>query len=437
MKTKHIIKSVYPDSIADECGILPGEELLKINDKEIKDIFDYRFLVQDEYILLLMKDNDGEEYEIEIEKEMDDDLGIEFENEFMDSYRSCHNKCIFCFIDQMPPGMRETLYFKDDDARLSFLQGNYVTLTNMSDEDMDRIIRYRLEPINISFQTMNPVLRCKMLNNRFAGDALKKVERFKEAGIHMNGQIVLCKDINDKEELEYSLEKLYEYLPLLESVSIVPVGLSKFRDGLYPLMPFTKEDAKMVIETVNKWQRKAYEEFGLHFVHASDEWYLLADSPIPEEDSYDGYLQLENGVGMIRLFCEEFNDFFRNLDGYMPRYKEASCVTGYLSYPTIKEAADQIMSLFPDLKIHVYPIRNDFFGERITVTGLVTATDIMNQLKGKELGEVLLIPECMLRSGEDVFLDDVHIPELSRALQVKTDIVKSSGQDFILSLIRK
>ena len=437
MKTKHIIKSVYPDSIADECGILPGEELLKINDKEIKDIFDYRFLVQDEYILLLMKDNDGEEYEIEIEKEMDDDLGIEFENEFMDSYRSCHNKCIFCFIDQMPPGMRETLYFKDDDARLSFLQGNYVTLTNMSDEDMDRIIRYRLEPINISFQTMNPVLRCKMLNNRFAGDALKKVERFKEAGIHMNGQIVLCKDTNDKEELEYSLEKLYEYLPLLESVSIVPVGLSKFRDGLYPLMPFTKEDAKTVIETVNKWQRKAYEEFGLHFVHASDEWYLLADSPIPEEDSYDGYLQLENGVGMIRLFCEEFNDFFRNLDGYMPRYKEASCVTGYLSYPTIKEAADQIMSLFPDLKIHVYPIRNDFFGERITVTGLVTATDIMNQLKGKELGEVLLIPECMLRSGEDVFLDDVHIPELGRALQVKTDIVKSSGQDFILSLIRK
>ncbi len=437
MKTKHIIKSVFPDSIADECGILPGEELLKINDKEIKDIFDYRFLVQDEYILLLMKDNDGEEYEIEIEKEMDDDLGIEFENEFMDSYRSCHNKCIFCFIDQMPPGMRETLYFKDDDARLSFLQGNYVTLTNMSDEDMDRIIRYRLEPINISFQTMNPVLRCKMLNNRFAGDALKKVERFKEAGIHMNGQIVLCKDINDKEELEYSLEKLYEYLPLLESVSIVPVGLSKFRDGLYPLMPFTKEDAKTVIETVNKWQRKAYEEFGLHFVHASDEWYLLADSPIPEEDSYDGYLQLENGVGMIRLFCEEFNDFFGNLDGYMPRYKEASCVTGYLSYPTIKEAADQIMSLFPDLKIHVYPIRNDFFGERITVTGLVTATDIMNQLKGKELGEVLLIPECMLRSGEDVFLDDVHIPELGRALQVKTDIVKSSGQDFILSLIRK
>lgn len=437
MKNKHIIKTVFPDSIAKECGILPGEELLKINNEEIKDIFDYRFLVQDEYVLLLMKDKDGEEYEIEIEKEMDEDLGIEFENEFMDSYRSCHNKCIFCFIDQMPPGMRKTLYFKDDDARLSFLQGNYVTLTNMSDDDIERIIRYRLEPINISFQTMNPALRCKMLNNRFAGDSLKKVDRFKEAGIHMNGQIVLCKDMNDKEELEFSLMKLYEYLPLLESVSIVPVGLSKFRDGLYPLKPFTKEDAKTVIETVNKWQQRAYEEFGIHFVHASDEWYLLADLPIPKEDNYDGYLQLENGVGMIRLFLEEFNDFYHELEGYKPVYKEVSCVTGLLSYPTIKEAADKMMSRFPDLKIHVYPIRNDFFGERITVSGLVTATDIMNQLKDKELGEVLLIPECMLRSGEDVFLDDVHIPELGRALQVKTDIVKSSGQDFILSLIRK
>ncbi|MBP5275900.1 MAG: PDZ domain-containing protein, partial [Lachnospiraceae bacterium] len=243
-KQKHIVATVEPDSIAEELGLEPGDEILKINNEEIKDILDYRFLVQDEEIVLTVKTKQGETVDVEIEKDADEDLGIEFENDFMDNYRSCHNKCIFCFIDQMPPGMRETLYFKDDDDRLSFLQGNYVTLTNMDDDEIDRIIRYRLEPMNISFQAMNPELRCKMLNNRFAGDALKKVDKLYEAGIIMNGQIVLCKGWNDKEELEYSLKKLYQYVPVLESVSVVPVGLSKYREGLAHLEPFTKEDAK-------------------------------------------------------------------------------------------------------------------------------------------------------------------------------------------------
>ena len=251
-KIEHVVKKVEKDSIAWEMEIEPGDILLKINDEEIEDIFDYQYLIQDEYIEVLIKKPDGEEWLLEIDKDEQEDLGIEFENGLMDEYRSCHNKCIFCFIDQMPKGMRDTLYFKDDDSRLSFLQGNYVTLTNMSDKDVERIIKYHLAPINISFQTMNPELRCKMLHNRFAGEALKKVQLFYDAGIEMNGQIVLCKGVNDKQELEYSIKQLIQYHPYLQSVSVVPVGLSKYRDGLYPLEPFTKEDAKEVLETIHK-----------------------------------------------------------------------------------------------------------------------------------------------------------------------------------------
>ncbi len=431
-KQKHIVATVEPDSIAEELGLEPGDEILKINNEEIKDILDYRFLVQDEEIVLTVKTKQGETVNVEIEKDADEDLGIEFENDFMDNYRSCHNKCIFCFIDQMPPGMRETLYFKDDDDRLSFLQGNYVTLTNMDDDGIDRIIRYRLEPMNISFQAMNPELRCKMLNNRFAGDALKKVDKLYEAGIIMNGQIVLCKGWNDKEELEYSLKKLYQYVPVLESVSVVPVGLSKYREGLAHLEPFTKEDAKEVIKTVKKWQDKAYKEHGLHFVHASDEWYFLAEEELPDADVYDGYLQLSNGVGMIASeredFYLEYNDL---LEDYVtdPNHKDVkiTCVTGKLAYSLIVELSKRMEELLPNLTIEVVAIRNDFFGELITVTGLITATDLMAQLKGKDLGDSLCIHECMLRSGEQVFLDDYTVSDVMSTLQVPVDIVKSNG----------
>ncbi|MBP5565587.1 MAG: DUF512 domain-containing protein [Lachnospiraceae bacterium] len=431
-KQKHIVATVEPDSIAEELGLEPGDEILKINNEEIKDILDYRFLVQDEEIVLTVKTKQGETVDVEIEKDADEDLGIEFENDFMDNYRSCHNKCIFCFIDQMPPGMRETLYFKDDDDRLSFLQGNYVTLTNMDDDEIDRIIRYRLEPMNISFQAMNPELRCKMLNNRFAGDALKKVDKLYEAGIIMNGQIVLCKGWNDKEELEYSLKKLYQYVPVLESVSVVPVGLSKYREGLAHLEPFTKEDAKEVIKTVKKWQDKAYKEHGLHFVHASDEWYFLAEEELPDTDVYDGYLQLSNGVGMIASeredFYLEYNDL---LEDYVtdPNHKDVkiTCVTGKLAYSLIVELSKRMEELLPNLTIEVVAIRNDFFGELITVTGLITATDLMAQLKGKDLGDSLCIHECMLRSGEQVFLDDYTVSDVMSTLQVPVDIVKSNG----------
>lgn len=435
---KHVISAVKDGSIAQEMGIEPGDALLAIDGTGIEDIFDYQYLIQTDYMEMLIRKADGEEWLLEVDKESDEDMGIEFANGLMDEYRRCRNNCIFCFIDQMPPGMRETLYFKDDDSRLSFLQGNYVTLTNMSEHDIERIAKYRLSPINISFHTMNPQLRCKMLNNRFAGEALKKVDRLFEAGITMNGQIVLCKGINDGEELEYSIDRLSRYLPHLESVSVVPVGLTRYREGLYPLEPFTAKDACQVIDRIEKWQEKLYPECGLHFVHASDEWYIMAGRKLPEEERYDGYLQLENGVGMTRLLWEEFRQALeetrRNLRFQKPdpeARRTISMATGRLAYPCIKKMAEEVSALFPGLSIRLYEIRNDFFGERITVSGLLTGQDIRKQLTGKELGERLLLPENVLRCGERVFLDDMTVEELEKALQVKIDIVKSSGREFI------
>ena len=435
-KNQHIINQVAPDSIAEELEIEVGDILLEINGNKIEDIFDYQYYTQDEYIEVLIQKPSGEEWLLEIDKDYDEDLGISFENGLMDDYRSCHNKCIFCFIDQMPKGMRDTLYFKDDDSRLSFLQGNYVTLTNMSDEDVERIIKYNLSPINVSFQTTNPELRCKMLNNRFAGDALKKAWKLAEAGIMMNGQIVLCKGVNDGEELERSIRDLSKYLPNLESVSVVPVGLSKYRDGLYPLEPFTKEDAKEVLRIIHEWQDKLYPEYGLHFIHASDEWYILAEEELPEEESYDGYLQLENGVGMLRLLMNEFEEGMKQITREV-KPTEVSLVTGRLAFPYINKMAEQMMEKYPQLKIHVYAIRNDFFGEMITVSGLLTGQDILAQLKDIELGERVLLPQNVLKSGEAVFLDDVTLEEFEKALQVQVDIVKSSGQDFIDAILYK
>lgn len=426
----HIVKSIVPGSIADEMGIDPGDRLISINGQEIEDIFDYQFYSEDEELLLLVEKPDGEQWELEIGKDADEELGMEFGPGLMDEYRSCRNKCIFCFIDQMPSGMRDTLYFKDDDSRLSFLQGNYVTLTNMSDHDIERIIRYRLEPINISFQTTNPELRCRMLHNRFAGDALKKVDQLYRGGIEMNGQIVLCKGVNDGEELERSIRDLTAYLPLLKSVSVVPVGLSKFRDGLYPLEPFEKEDARKVLATIHRWQEKIYAEYGFHFIHAGDEWYLLADEEVPEAGRYDGYLQLENGVGMLRLLFDEFREGYESLTGD-DREETISMATAKLAYPYIRKMAEKLEEKFPNIRIHVYCIRNDFFGERITVSGLVTAGDIMAQLKGRELGERLLLPCNMLKADEDIFLDDYSVKDVADALQVPVHIVKSSGQDLI------
>ena len=433
-KHEHIVKSLMPGGIGEELGIEPGDKLLAINGNEIQDVFDYYYYEESEQLLLLIEKPDGEEWELEIEKDEDESVGIEFDQSLMDEYRSCRNKCMFCFIDQMPKGMRETLYFKDDDSRLSFLQGNYITLTNMSDHDVERIVKYRLEPINISFQTTNPELRCKMLHNRFAGEALKKVDILYRGQIEMNGQIVLCKGVNDGEELERTIRDLTGYLPYLKSVSIVPVGLTKYRDGLYPLEPFTKEDAREVLSVIHRWQEKIYQEHGIHMIHAGDEWYVLAEEEVPEEERYDGYLQLENGVGMMRLLFNEVQEALSAVTGD-GRQREISLATGRLMYPYIGKILEEIRKKFPNITTHLYAIRNDFFGERITVSGLITGQDLTGQLKGQPLGERLLLPCNMLKIGEPVFLDDFTLEEVENSLQVKTDIVKSSGQDLLDAVI--
>lgn len=434
-KNRHIVSRIKEDSIATELGIEIGDEILSINGEEIEDIFDYQFLCENEYIEVLLKKPDGEEWFLEIDKDEDEDLGVVFENGLMDEYRSCSNKCIFCFIDQMPKGMRETLYFKDDDARLSFLQGNYVTLTNLSDNDIDRIIRYNLSPINISFHTTNPELRCKMLNNRFAGEALKKAKKLADAGLTLNGQIVLCKSINDGEELERTLKDLYGLAPQLQSLSIVPVGLTKFRDGLFPLETFDSNDAAKLIKRIKKWQDKAYKEYGIHWVHLSDEWYINANVELPKEEDYDGYLQIANGVGTIRSMYNEVMEELNAISGENPLSETLSMITGTLAYPYVKRMCEEIEQRFPQKKINVYAINNYFFGETITVTGLLTGGDITNQLKDKELGNRLLIPENVLKADEDIFLDDMTLDEFKDILQVNVCVVQSNGFDFVDTVI--
>ena len=427
---EHRIKEVRAGSIGEELELQPGDILLAVNGEPVEDIFDYQFMIEENEVILLIRKADGEEWELEIEKEESEDLGLVFENSLMDEYHSCRNKCMFCFIDQMPKGMRETLYFKDDDSRLSFLQGNYITLTNMSDKDINRIIRFHLAPINISVHTTNPELRCRMLTNRFAGEALKKIARLYEAEIPMNGQIVLCKDVNDGAELERSIRDLLKYAPVMRSVSVVPVGLTKYRDGLYPLEPFTKEDAREVLRLIRSYQKQAYEQYGIHFIHASDEWYILAEEEIPTADIYDGYIQYENGVGMVRMFRDDLEAALAGLSGD-DRKGKVTLVTAKLIYPTICWAAEQIQKKYPNMELQVVCITNHFFGEQITVTGLLTATDIIEQLSTLELGDWVVLPSVVLKADEDIFLDDIALEDVQKALQVPIHIVKSNGMGFI------
>ena len=456
----HVISDVIKDSPAEKAGLKPGERLVSINGEVIEDIFDYQYLGIGEQLTLSLESEDGSQRTAEIIKDEDEDLGLVFDNGLMDDYRHCTNKCIFCFIDQMPPGMRENLYFKDDDSRLSFLQGNYITLTNMSEHNVDRIIKYRLSPINISFQTMNPKLRCMMLNNRFAGEALAKVDRFYEAGILMNGQIVLCKGVNDGDELEYSLKELYKYVPVLESLSVVPVGLSRFREGLYPLEPFNKEDACRVIDKIESWQRKAYEEHGIHFVHASDEWYIMAGRELPEEERYDGYLQLENGVGMLRSIMVEFEDSLReyadlygksaghslsdrirNAFKRLPKIKEESItmITGRLAAPYLERMCAQLHAVFPQRDVRVLAIRNDFFGEMITVSGLLTGQDILAQCMEaeakEELGDKLILPQNVVQADSELLLDDYVVDDLRRKLGKEISVVPNDGYSLLKAML--
>ncbi len=444
-KQYHRIAAVAPDSIGWELGLEPGDAVVSINGQQIKDIFDYQFYIEDEFLQVEVLTKEGETCLLEIEKDEDEDLGIAFDSSLMDDYHSCCNKCVFCFIDQMPPGMRETLYFKDDDSRLSFLQGNYITLTNMKDEDVDRLIYYHLSPINISVHATNPQLRCQLLHNRFAGDILEKIERFYKAGIRMNSQVVLCKGLNDGPELDRTIGDLGRFLPYMESLSVVPVGLTRYREGLARLEPFDGQEAGRVLDQIMGWQKHFLKENGTAFVHASDEWFILAGRDFPEADYYEGYGQLENGVGMVRLLIDEVMERLENLADlagdagqFQPPAegeRRVSIATARLAYPTIRRLACQVMDRYPWLSVEVYCIRNDFFGDLITVSGLMTGQDIIGQLKGKDLGQVLFLPENVLRAGEEVLLDDLTLGDLEEALGRPVEIIGSEGKNFVDKLL--
>jgi len=451
---EHLICGIEAGSPAERAGIEAGDVLLTANGEVIRDVFDFRTQTEEARVELLLRRKSGAEEAVTIEKDFYEDLGLIFENDLMSDYQSCSNKCIFCFIDQMPPGMRETLYFKDDDSRLSFLQGNYITMTNLRQEDVDRIIRYRLEPMNISVHATDPELRCRMLKNRFAGNVLSYLQDFHRAGLHMNGQIVMCKGFNDGEQLERTIRDLYEFAPVMQSLSVVPVGLTRYREGLEPLEPIGQEDALRTIEIIERWQKKAFQEKRTHFVHASDEFYITAGLPFPEEERYDGYLQIENGVGMARSLLTEAEEEIRKelknktIDrskGGKRKYGKKSAdapvksektvfATGLLAAPILRQVAEMASEKLTKRVNTVYEIRNDFFGEKVTVAGLVTGQDLLSELRGKDLGDLLLIPSCMLRSGERVFLDDLTIDEISAELKVRVEALKPDGSSLVRAM---
>lgn len=429
-----IISEVYKGSIAEEAGIEAGDSLISINGSNIVDVFDYRFMISEEALLLEIQKKDGSILRVDIEKDESEDIGLCFENPLLDEEKSCRNKCVFCFIDQLPSGMRQTLYYKDDDARLSFLFGNYVTMTNMGQDDIDRIIKYHMSPVNVSVHTTNPELRVKMLNNRFAGDILAKMKAFSDSGIILNAQIVLCKGINDGEELERTLTDLSTLMPMLNSISIVPVGLTRYRDGLPVLAPIDSVSAMEVILQVEKWQQYFLEKTGSRRVYLSDEWYLMSGTPLPDYNHYEDFPQIENGVGMTAMFVDEFKQALSS-EETRPVNRVVSVATGALAAGYISNLAQLAESHFPGLKIIIHNIENLFFGNTVTVTGLLTGNDIKNQLLGKHIGEVLLLPSNMFRAGTDIFLDDMELRELEAALQVQVLKVETDGSEFLKALL--
>lgn len=431
------IKGVVPGGIGEELGLEAGDILLSIDEQPIEDVLDYYFLVNGEYITLQILTKDGEMAECEVEKEEDEDLGLIFEDQFMGSYHHCHNKCMFCFIDQLPKGMRKSLYFKDDDSRLSFLNGNYITMTNMKEEDFEKIIRYQMSPINVSVHATDPELRVKMLKNPRAAEVMDRLKRLAEAEITLNGQIVLCKGVNDGAALDQTIGDLWTLYPQMQSVSIVPVGLSRHREGLYPLEPFTAQECAAVIDQVEAYQKRFFAESGMHFIHLSDEFYIKAGRELPEEERYDGYLQIENGVGMMRLFVNEAEEALSRLDPAADYEGHVSLVTAPTAGGFIKQICKKLECMYPKLKLDVQVIINHFFGENITVTGLLTGQDICAQLKDKELGDKLLLPENLLKADEDILLDDMTLKDLENTLQIPISIVKSSGEEFVRSILEQ
>lgn len=426
------VTNVIEHSPAARCGVKAGDILISVNGRKISDVLDYMYYSAERNVRLVLKRGE-KNLILRVIKSEYDDLGLEFETFLMDKKRSCSNKCVFCFIDQMPPGMRDTLYFKDDDARLSFLQGNYVTLTNLGQGDIDRIIEMRLN-INVSVHTTNPELRCKMMNNRFAGEKIDFLRQMSEAGLSMNCQIVLCPGLNDGDELKRTLTDLGSLMPNISSIAVVPVGITKFREGLYPLKIFDAEGAARNLDIMEDFQKMFLEKYGTRLVFPSDEFYLISGRPLPEAEAYEEYAQYENGVGMLRSLHDEFHSALKVSDP-PEENREISIATGAAAYNMISDIAKAAEEKYPHVKCHVYKIRNDFFGETITVAGLLTAQDIIAQLKDKPLGSELLLTGAMIKKDSDLFLDDYHISDVEKALGVKIRLTDNDGGMLLDSIL--
>ncbi|MGL5439184.1 MAG: DUF512 domain-containing protein [Filifactoraceae bacterium] len=430
IKFKNIIVQVEANSIADELRIEAGDSLVAINGVRVQDIIEYEYLIADDYLEIEIHHRNGERVIYEVEKEFDEDLGLSFDNPIMDRVRFCNNKCIFCFIDQLPDGMRKTLYFKDDDSRLSFLQGNFVTLTNMSVEDVRRMINFRISPINVSVHTTDPNLRCELLNNKFAGDVMDKMKLISDAGLEMNVQIVAMPGINDGQFLKDTLDDLSKLHPNVNSVAVVPVGLTRFRDGLAKLESYNRESAAATLEIIELFQGEMLMKHNSRFVFASDEFYIIAGKELPFAKQYEGFIQLENGVGLIRKFEEELLDA---LEGVEPKSVEKSyhicCGTSVFSY--MEGFTKLLEERFAPLKLKVHRIENKFFGESITVTGLITGCDIIRSLEGIDLEAGLILSRSMFKADELLMLDDIKVEDLEKKLDTKVFVVEPEGRAFV------
>ena len=425
------ITGIDAGSIAQKKRIAPGDTLLTVNGREIRDVLDYRFYLNDSKLRLELQTVKGKRRSVTIRKEETADIGLQFETYLMDRQRSCRNNCIFCFIDQLPAGLRESLYFKDDDARLSFLFGNYITLTNLTDAEADRIIEMHISPVNVSVHTMDPALRVKMMKNRFAGEALRFLHRFAEAGIAMNTQLVLCPGVNDGPALAQSLDALFALYPAVQSVAAVPVGLTDHREGLAPLTPFTPETAAAVIDLIDEKNAAFRAQHGETIAYAADEFFLKAGRPMPDLDYYNDFPQLENGVGMWTLMQTEFGEALAACDARVPE-RTVTCVTGAAAFPLIAALAEAAMEKFPRLTVRTVQAENRLFGSRITVSGLLCGADIAAALAGKPLGDGVIIPPNCLKSDEDIFLDDMTVRELEQRLGVPVIKQESGSGDALL-----
>lgn len=427
------IEYVEPSSLAESAGLERGDILVSINGSKFRDVLEYRYLVSEAEVELEVLKKNGTCEIITIENDFED-LGIEFKSGLIDDAKSCRNKCIFCFIDQLPKGMRETVYFKDDDTRLSFLQGNYVTMTNMSDEEIERMIKMRISPVNISVHTTNPELRRKMLNNKNAGKVYDIMKRFAAEDLFMNCQIVLCPSFNDGAELDRSISDIAALCPNVLSLSVVPVGLTRYREGLCRLTPFDKQRAYKTVRQIEEWQEKILKTNPSRLVYASDEFYLMAGIPIPPAEKYEGFPQIENGVGLIASMEEEFDEAIK-LIRPKKRSRNVTLATGELAYPFIKSLAERLEKACDGVKLSVYPIKNNFFGGGVNVAGLVCGNDLTEQLADKPIGDIITIPSVMLRDGEDIFLDDVTLTEAENRLGRKIIPVNNDGYEFVEAIL--